>query len=292
MSDVLQFQVGDATVTRITEQVLSVPSGYLYPEWRNDVAQQNVDWLGPEHITDDHQTLTLSVHAWLIKIDGKVVLIDTASGNGKHRPLNPVFHQLDTPWLERLQTAGVTPDQVDFVVITHLHVDHVGWNTVLRDGEWVPTFPNATYLFSHAEYDFYSDPKNVQEPSAGVFEDSVQPIVDAGLVRWIETEAESLIPGLAFHQTKGHSQAHYSFSLSSANALALFSGDVMHHPIQVTNPQWNSVFCEFAEEARSSRLWALNYAADHDALFFSSHFAGSSVGRIHRKDNRFTWIAQ
>lgn len=287
-----QFQVGNATVTRITEQLLTVPSSYLYPEWSAEAGEQNAKWLCEDHISADHQTLALSVHAWLIQVDGKVVLIDTASGNGKQRPLNPVFHELDSPWMENLRTAGVTPEQVDYVVITHLHVDHVGWNTSQRDGKWVPTFPNATYLFSRAEYDFYSDPANVEDPSVGVFEDSVQPIVEAGLVRWIETEAEGLIPGLGFHLTKGHSHAHYSFSFASEQALALFTGDLMHHPIQVKKPEWNSVFCEFGEDARRSRLWALNYAADSDALFFTSHFAGSSVGRVRRFDSQFEWIAQ
>lgn len=286
---VRRYRVGNATVTRITEQVLAVPSTYLYPQWETSFAEQNVHWLGAGHISTDLQSLALSIHSWVIQIDGKTLLIDTASGNGKQRPLNPIFHQLDTLYLQRLKAAGVSPEDVDLVLITHLHVDHVGWNTRLHEGQWVPTFPNAKYLFSKPEYDFYGNPENVQDPSAGVFEDSVQPIVEAGLALWFDADGHGLLPGIAVHSTKGHSYDHLSFSLESGGQHALFSGDVMHHPIQVARPEWNSVFCEFQEDARRSRLWALEYAAAHEALFFSSHFADTSVGVVRRQGEQFQW---
>lgn len=290
MQHIHRYRVGDATVTRITEQVLAVPAAYLYPQWDVALARDNAHWLGAEHICAQLQTLTLSIHSWLVQVGGKTLLIDTASGNHKERPLNPVFHQLDTPYLERLKAAGVRPEDIDLVLITHLHVDHVGWNTRLEEERWAPTFPNARYLFSRAEYDFYGNPANVQDPSAGVFEDSVQPIVDAGLAQWFEDDIHGLLPGLAVHKTKGHSHDHLSFSLQSRGQYGLFSGDVMHHPIQIARPQWNSVFCEFQDDARQSRRWALDYAVDHQALFFSSHFADTSVGVIARSGEQFQWL--
>lgn len=290
MHHIHRYRVGDATVTRITEQVLAVPAAYLYPQWDATLARDLAHRLGAEHVSTDLQTLTLSIHSWLVQIGGKTLLIDTASGNHKQRPLNPTFHQLATPYLERLKAVKVRPEDVDLVLITHLHVDHVGWNTCLHDERWVPTFPNAHYLFSRAEYDFYGNPANVQDPSAGVFEDSVQPIVDAGLALWFEDDVHGLLAGLAVHKTRGHSHDHLSFSLQSRGQYGLFSGDVMHHPIQVARPQWNSVFCEFPDAALQSRRWALDYAADHQALFFSSHFADTSVGVITRSGEQFQWL--
>ena len=125
----------------------------------------------------------LSTHSWLVQTGTQTVLIDTASGNDKLRPLNLLFNQLKTGWLDNLRATGVEPEDVDVVLLSHLHVDHVGWNTRLENGRWVPTFPNARYLFSEAEYQFYADPNNVRDPSDGIFADSVEPVVAAGLNR-------------------------------------------------------------------------------------------------------------
>ena len=293
MENIKHYRIGKAIVTRVTEQVLdAIPAGFLIPEWDDQVAQENAAWMAPQHMSTDRQNLILSIHTWVVKTERHTILIDTASGNGKERPLNPIFHRLDTPYLERLADAGVHPDEVDFVLTTHLHIDHVGWNTVLKDGAWVPTFKNAKYVFSKDEYAFYADPVNVRPPSAGVFEDSVQPVVDAGLAVMVDADGVESIEGLAFHRTKGHSFDHLSISLSSEGEHALFSGDVMHNPIQIARPAWNSVFCEFQDDARLSRKWALDYAADKEAMFFSSHFAGSSAGRIVREGDAYTWHQQ
>jgi glyoxylase-like metal-dependent hydrolase (beta-lactamase superfamily II) len=285
------YQIGDATVSRIEELTFpEIPASYLFPDWIASLKGRDVPWLGPENVSADGQTLSLSFHTWLVRIRGLTILIDTGAGNGKHRPLNPAFDQLDNPYLQRLAAAGVTPESVDYVVITHLHVDHVGWNTVRSGDRWVPTFSNATYLFSRTEYEFYADPKHVQQPSAGVFEDSVQPVVDAGQARFIAAGDDLPIDGFKLHRTKGHSYDHLSVSLKSAGQTALFGGDVMHHPVQVAVPEWNSVFCEFPDDARHSRLWALRFAAENHALFFSSHFPGTSVGVIERRGQEFAWL--
>jgi glyoxylase-like metal-dependent hydrolase (beta-lactamase superfamily II) len=286
------YRIGNTTVTRVTELMLpEVPSGFLFPDRNRAVlTHDRPRWIGPENVSADGETLTLSVHSWIVRTGRHTILIDTGAGNGKSRPLNPLFDRLDTPYLERLAAAGVAPADIDFVLITHLHVDHVGWNTV-RDGDrWVPTFPNAQYVFSEAEYRFYADAEHVQTPSAGVFEDSVQPIVDAGQALLIDARHQQPIDGFTFHRTKGHSFDHLSISLTSDGEHALFSGDVMHHPVQVAKPEWNSVFCEFQDDARASRLWALNYAADHGATFFSSHFPGTSAGAVEREGAGFAWI--
>jgi glyoxylase-like metal-dependent hydrolase (beta-lactamase superfamily II) len=287
-----RYRVGDAIVTRVTDLILpEVPAEYIFPDRdRSVLAQDRPRWIGAENTSADGQQLALSVHSWLVQTGDHTILIDTGAGSGKSRPLNPIFDQLDTAYLQRLAAAGVQPDDVDFVLITHLHVDHVGWNTVRNGERWVPAFPNARYIFSADEYRYYADEKHVQTPSAGVFADSVQPVVDAGQAVLLNAAEALPIGGFSFHSTKGHSFDQVSISLTSNGEHALFAGDVMHHPVQVAKPEWNSVFCEFHDDAQRSRLWALNYAADHRATFFSSHFPGTSVGVVERDDSGFVWI--
>jgi glyoxylase-like metal-dependent hydrolase (beta-lactamase superfamily II) len=296
METIKRYHVGDVVITRVTEQVLSaVPSHYLFPQWDDAFAREQASWLGETHMSADRENLALSVHTWLVQTGEHTILIDTASGNGKQRPLNPLFHDLNLPYLDNLMRMGVAPADIDFVLITHQHVDHVGWNTVKKDGRWVPTFPNAEYVFSRAEYDFYANPANVDTPSVGVFEDSVKPVVDAGLVRFIEDDDEGgkrILPGFTFHRTKGHSFDHRSISLRSKGQVALFTGDVVHHPIQIATPQWNSVFCEFPDEAVTSRRWALDFTAEHGALFCSSHFSGTSAGRVAKHAQAYSWTEE
>lgn len=287
-----RYRIGSTTVTRVTELIRpEVPSDFLFPARdRTVLTHDRPRWIGAENASADGQILTLSVHSWIVQTGRHTIVIDTGAGNGKSRPLNPLFDQLDTPYLERLAAAGVQPADVDFVLITHLHVDHVGWNTIRSGERWVPTFPNAQYVFSEAEYRFYADEQHVRTPSAGVFADSVQPVVDAGQALLIDAEHQQPVDGFTFHRTKGHSFDHLSISLASDGEHALFSGDVMHHPVQVAKPEWNSVFCEFGDDAQRSRLWALNHAADHRATFFSSHFPGTSAGVVERDDTGFVWI--
>lgn len=292
MDTIQRYRVGDAIVTRVTDLILpEVPSEYIFPDRdRSILMQDRPRWIGAENTSADGQQVALSVHSWVVQKDGRTILIDTGVGSGKSRPLNPIFDQLDTPYLQRLAAAGVKPEDVDTVLITHLHVDHVGWNTIRNGERWVPAFPNARYIFSAEEYRYYSNEEHVQTPSAGVFADSVQPIVDAGQAVLLNAAEVLPIEGFAFHSTKGHSFDQVSISLTSNGEHALFSGDVMHHPVQVAKPEWNSVFCEFQDDAQRSRLWALNYAADHRATFFSSHFPGTSVGVVERDDSGFVWI--
>lgn len=284
------YAVGNARITRIVDLPLNqIPAVQVYPEWQHAAVASYTDALTERDMSADHMHLNQSVHSWLVQTPQHTILIDTGSGNDKQRPDNRIFDQLHTPFLDRLADAGVRPEQVDFVLLTHLHVDHVGWNTRWENGKWVPTFPNAQYVFPLEEFRFYSEPANVRPPSYGSFEDSVQPIVDAGQAMMIEPNGEEIVDGLAFHSSPGHSHAHTSISLTSVGAYALFGGDVLHTPVQVYCPEWNSVFCEFAEAARASRYWALEHAVEHDALYFSTHFTAPSAGRITRRADGYAW---
>jgi glyoxylase-like metal-dependent hydrolase (beta-lactamase superfamily II) len=272
------YTVGDATITRITDRLLDTLGGSLiFPDWTFAAVRGHVRGMVPEHLGDDGERLIMSVHSWLVRVGGKTVLVDTGIGNGKERPFNPVFHQLNTNYLGRLAQAGVTPAEVDLVLLTHLHVDHVGWNTIRVDNDWAPTFPNARYVYAQAEEDFYGTPAGV--PRRMVFEDSVLPLINAGLVDRIGEDGSRYDEHFTFHPTPGHSAGHMSIGLASAGETALFGGDVMHHPIQLAHPAWNSGFCGDPAISRRSRAWALDYVAGKDALYFSSHFADTSVVR-------------
>ena len=283
------YTVGDATITRITDRVLDTLGGSrIFPDWTPDRVQEHARGMVPEHLGDDGERLIMSVHSWLVRVGGKTVLVDTGIGNGKERPFNPVFHQLNTNYLGRLARAGVTPVDVDLVLLTHLHVDHVGWNTVKQNGRWVPTFPNARYVYARAEEDFYIT--SAGESRRMVFDDSVQPLIDAGLVDRIGEDGGRYDEHFTFHSTPGHSAGHMSIGLSSAGEFALFGGDVMHHPIQLAHPEWNSGFCGDPAVSRSSRAWALDVVAGRSALYFSSHFADTSVIRHAPERGIVPWV--
>jgi glyoxylase-like metal-dependent hydrolase (beta-lactamase superfamily II) len=287
------YRIGDMTVTKIEEMRLNVaPPSFLYPGWEPEELEPNLHWLTPSNMDAATGNLIQSIHTWLIRTRHHTILVDTGSGNDKERPKNPIFHRLNTPYLQRLAAAEVRPEEVDYVLHTHLHVDHCGWNTRLVDGRWVPTFPNARHVFAKAEEDYYSDPASHNEvnvPSLGVFEDSVAPIVATGQAERIGNDGGDYLDNFSFHPTKGHSIGHMSIELRSKGQRALFSGDVMHHPLQVVRPDWNSVFCEWQDEARASRRWALEHAAEHALLFFTPHFAETSAGYVTRQGDRFAW---
>jgi glyoxylase-like metal-dependent hydrolase (beta-lactamase superfamily II) len=183
----------------------------------------------------------MSIHSWLVETPQYRLLIDTASGNAKDRPFSSLFHQLHSPWLEKLTSTGVHPCDIDYVLHTHLHVDHVGWNTVWSGERWIPAFVNAVHVCSQAEMDFYDSPASASR--AMVFEDSIRPVRDAGQLNVIGNHGIEILPGIRFHPTPGHSPGHMSITVESDNQIALFCGDVMHSPLQVISPGWNSMFC-------------------------------------------------
>lgn len=282
------LRIGDVEVSRVTERLFTtITPGALFPDWNPAVLDEQRGWLAPEHMDPALEHTVLSVHTWVLKTPRHVILVDTGIGNGKDRPFSALFHNLDNPYLERLALAGVTPEQVDYVLMTHLHVDHVGWNTRLVDGEWKPTFPNAKYVFAQAEQDFYATPAGARRLC--VFQDSVLPLIEAGVTQTIPDDGGEYLEGIAFHPTPGHSFRHMAISLQSQGQTAIFSGDVMHHPLQVYRPAWNSVFCDTPEQARASREWLLEYAVRNDAAVFPAHFAGPSAGRIRREGDAYAW---
>jgi glyoxylase-like metal-dependent hydrolase (beta-lactamase superfamily II) len=284
------YRVGNASVTRVLERALTFPAPWLLPDWDPATAAAEQDWLVPDSMDEARENLTLNVHTWLVRTPQHTVLVDTGIGNGKARA-SALFNNLDTPYLARLAAAGVAPEAVTHVLMTHVHTDHVGWNTRLAgDGRrWIPAFPNARYMVPSAGRDYFSGPEGRSRPNFDMYADSIRPVIEAGQAEMVGMDGGEVLDGFVYHPTPGHSVDHMSIAFSSDGAEALFAGDVMHHPIQVCRPDWNSTFCAAPEQAVASRRWALEYASRRHALYFSSHFPATSAGRLIQAAESFHW---
>jgi glyoxylase-like metal-dependent hydrolase (beta-lactamase superfamily II) len=278
-----QFSVGKATVARIEETYLAVyDPKELFPEFTDAIRDEHAHWLAPGHYDPASARIKLSVHSWLLQIGGQKILIDACCGNHKSKPLRPFWHMLDLPFLDRLASAGARPDEIDLVMCTHLHHDHVGWNTQLRDGRWVPTFPKARYVFSKPDFEYFH--KLDQDPALGpaeqgTFRECVLPVVEAGRADLV-TGPHRLNDHLEILPAPGHSAGHVVFKLESAGERAVFIGDVFHHLLQVYYPRWNFPKNSDVEEARVSRRKVLELCAASGALVLPGHVGAPFAGRI------------
>ena len=285
------FTIGGATATRIEETYEpNFDATKFFAEWRPEIVNEHRDWMVSNHFDAASGFLKLSIHSWLLKIGGKTILIDTCVGNHKPRAHRPMWNMMETKYLERLAAAGVKPEQVDLVMCTHLHVDHIGWNTKLENGRWVPTFPNAKYVFSKEDYDHYlkldSDPKT-GPVNGGSFRDSVLPVVEAGLTQMV-TGAGAIDENLAWEPAPGHTPGTLALKFNSRGQHAMFCGDILHHGIQVYHPEWNSFACADQVMARKSRRKVLEHCVGTGALLMPAHFGAPFVCHIDSKGDRFT----
>jgi glyoxylase-like metal-dependent hydrolase (beta-lactamase superfamily II) len=286
------WSLGPVTVTRIEEMLGygSFPPSQYFTGFERAVLERNLDWLVPRHYVPEKDAIITSVHSWLIRTPHHTILLDCCAGNHKERTYWPRFHQLDTPFLDRLEAAGARPQDVDIVLCTHLHADHIGWNTVLREGRWVPTFPNAKYLFSRKENDFW-DPRinlaGAEDPARRIaYQDSVLPVVEAGQAELVDG-IHAIDEMLRVEPAPGHTPGHVLLKLAAGGDAGVFCGDVLHHPIQVYAPHWNSQFCELPEEARATRRRVLEHCAETGALLFPTHFGAPHVAAIEARAGGF-----
>jgi glyoxylase-like metal-dependent hydrolase (beta-lactamase superfamily II) len=282
------FTIGAATVTRIEETYEpNFEATKFFAEWRPEVVEQHRDWMLPNHYDPASGKLKLSIHSWLVQVGGRTILIDSCVGNDKQRPNRPLWHLMKTPYLDRLANAGARPEQVDYVMCTHLHNDHVGWNTRLEDGRWVPTFPNARYLFNRTDYQHFESVDPVKQPgNAAAFADSLAPISKAGLADLIAGQ-HTVDEHLTIDPAPGHTPGTTYITLSSRGAKAMFCGDILHQAIQVFHPEWNSFACEDADNARTSRRKVLEQCAGTGALLMPTHFGAPFVCHIDAKGDAF-----
>ncbi|OCC12314.1 MBL fold metallo-hydrolase [Streptomyces sp. PTY087I2] len=280
------WTVGDVTVHRIDEILLPPSTGpWLLPDATPDLVTAQ-DWLHP-HFADHEGTLHINSHSFAFAVGGLRVLVDTGIGNGKERA-NPAWHNLDTGYLQRLASAGFPPDSVDLVILTHLHADHVGWNTRCADGEWTPTFPHARYLTSRTEREFWSDTA-MDEARRQMFRDSVIPVERAGLLDLVDIHAEGteVVPGLRLLPTPGHTPGHIAVELTSRGRTALITGDFLHHPVQFAHPGIGACVDIAPEQSEASRRTLLASLAGTDTLVLGTHFAPPTAGRVVAHDGAY-----
>jgi glyoxylase-like metal-dependent hydrolase (beta-lactamase superfamily II) len=276
----LRWTVGDVTITRVVELVGVWPVHDLLPELGEaDLAA--ISWLRPAFI-DDANRLLLSVHMLVVRSQGRTIAVDTCVGNHKQRGYPP-WHLRDGPFLHDLAAAGAPRESIDTVVCTHLHADHIGWNTMLVADEWQPTFPNARYLVTRLEWDHH-----VKSTSAS-FADSVQPIADRQLFDFVAGDHE-ITSEVWLEPTPGHSPGHVSVRISSRGADAVITGDLIHHPCQLARPD---ALCDFDEDnaaANATRARFLAQYADRDVLVIGTHFPGPTAGRIVREGGAYRLV--
>jgi len=284
------FKVGSATIARVEETYgPTYPAKQIFPALSPEILAEHAHWLAPAHYEAETGLIKLSVHSWLLQIGGQKILIDACCGNQKDKPGRPFWHMMNTPYLERLAAAGARPDEIDLVMCTHLHHDHVGWNTRRADGKWVPTFPKARYVFSKPDFEYYrkidADPKE-GPAELGTFRECVLPIVEAGRADLV-TGPHRLNDAIEIVPAPGHSAGHVVFWLESQGKRAAFIGDIWHHLLQVYYPDWNFPKNSDADQARQSRRMVLKRCAAADALVLPAHVGAPFAGHIDATEKGF-----
>ncbi|MEV0843211.1 MBL fold metallo-hydrolase [Actinocatenispora sera] len=291
------FAVGSVEVCNVVEWVGEIaPARTVIPDSRAEDWADNESWLAPSHWNPATDRYRAAVQTWVLRSEGAVVLVDTGVGNDRHRPQVPLLAQLHTDFLDRLAAVGVRPADVAVVVNTHIHYDHVGWNTRLAGENWVPTFPNATYLIPRADRDYFDPAAGRRRPPRDeaerrrhdgarlVFQDSIEPVLDRAVL-W---DGEYRIDGnLALEAAPGHTPGSSVLRVASGADRAVFVGDLLHSPVQVLQPRYSSCFCEDEAAAAVTRRAVLGRAADDTELVVPAHFAQPGAVEVRRAGNRF-----
>jgi glyoxylase-like metal-dependent hydrolase (beta-lactamase superfamily II) len=261
-------KVGSIDVNRVEEMIWTISPRFLFPNMTYEDLEPYRDWLVPHFCAEDLK-LKLSIHTFVVRTQHHTILVDTCIGNDRQRDV-PLWTNMQTAYLQRLAAAGVRPEEVDYVFCTHMHVDHVGWNTCLQDGKWVPTFPNATYLFHRKVWDYWRQTEEVNQ--AEVMRDSVVPIVEAGLAKMVEAD-HVIADGIYLQPTPGHTPGHCSVHVEAAGEHAIITGDMIHHPWQLAEPH-RSIRASIDKALDvTTRTRFLQQHADTSTLILGTHFA-------------------
>jgi glyoxylase-like metal-dependent hydrolase (beta-lactamase superfamily II) len=280
----MQWKVGQVKITKVVELETVGSTRFVLPLASNDEIRK-LPWLIPHFATEEGR-LKMSIHSLVVETPKHRIVVDTGLGNDKEGRGVPTWNNRKGPYLETMAAAGFSVESIDTVLCTHLHVDHVGWNTRLVDGKWGPTFPNARYLFGRTEYEHWRDHSDTEDKAA-VFKDSVQPIVDAGRAELVPsdirlTEEITLIP------TPGHSPGHMSILITSEGEQALLTGDVAHHPCQMAHLGWSSTADSDPAQSPVTRRALFSRFADTPTLVIGGHF---DAGHIRHDRDAFKFIA-
>ena len=281
------LDLGGATLERIADlDPFALPLSFLMPGAEIEAIRHLKPVLAPHHVDFAAGNILLGVQSWLLRAGGLTILIDSCVGEHKVRPRRADWHQRErTGFLDRLKAAGVSPDEVDVVLCTHLHADHVGWNTKLDNGRWVPTFPKARYLIGKTELAHWQA-LEAKEPGAhnhAAYADSVLPVIEAGLSEKVDDGFE-LAKGMRIEPLPGHSPGQVGLCLDCrSHGKTLFCGDAIHSPVQVYQPGWASAFCSDRDQAVATRLALLDRAAETGELLVPAHIRGAHGMTIARE---------
>jgi glyoxylase-like metal-dependent hydrolase (beta-lactamase superfamily II) len=286
-SRIRRWEVGDVKITSIMESADRIPWAPLFPAETSELYKK-YDWLVPRFITPEGQII-LAVQAFVVEVDGRRIVVDTCVGNYKPRELEQCDN-LQTAFLEDLTAAGFPPETIDTVLCTHLHFDHVGWNTRLVNARWVPTFPRARYLFGRSEWEYFQTLLSDKTADVRHIFDSVQPILDAGLADLVETN-HFLTNEVWLEPTHGHTPGHVSMHIASRGQDAVITGDVFHNPIQFAEPEICSVGCVDKEMSRKTRREFLSRYENKAARVFAVHF-NDPVGWIVRDTHNWRFSTE
>jgi glyoxylase-like metal-dependent hydrolase (beta-lactamase superfamily II) len=271
------WRIGQVKVRKIVELERTGGTRFILPQAVPE-AVRPVCWLYP-HYMDESGRLIMSVHALFVEADGLRIVVDTCLGNHKTGRSIPDWNHRHSDFLERFSREACDPGAVDIVICTHMHVDHVGWNTYWNGETWLPSFPRASYLFSQAEFDHWREAKNHKEQAA-VFADSISPVIDHGLARFVEMD-HRISASLSLQPTPGHTPGHVSVRIESEGASALITGDFLHHPCQFAYPDWASSADVDAKASTATRYHTFRKLCCDQSLVIGTHFAGASAGRLH-----------
>jgi glyoxylase-like metal-dependent hydrolase (beta-lactamase superfamily II) len=277
-----EFRIGDIHVQRILEwEDLFLPIGRMLPDATGDALERHRAWLEPWALCPDTGRIVLPVQTYLVRTSRHTILLDTCIGNHKSNTFFEPWHdRSELTWLDRLAAAGVAPETVDYVLCTHLHLDHCGWHTRLIDGRWVPTFPNAKYVFAEAEFE------HRQSVADSTFNENVVPVMEAGQGVLVAMD-HALDDEVWLTPTPGHTPGHVSIHLASKGQSAVMMGDLMHSPVQCAEPGWHAVSDADPDRAKTTRRTFLDTHADTDTLVLTAHFPSPSVGHIVSQDGAF-----
>jgi glyoxylase-like metal-dependent hydrolase (beta-lactamase superfamily II) len=285
-SRTMKWQIGDVTVSKIVELETTGGSRFILPQATPEVIRP-ISWLIP-HFADENGRLKMSIHALIVEARGRRIIVDTCLGNDKKHRRVPTWNDRQGHFLEDLAAAGFPRESIDTVLCTHLHVDHVGWNTMLVDGQWVATFPRARYLFGRVEFEHWSK-QTVRTDMLPVFADSVRPIFASGLADLVELDHQ-ICPELQLTPSTGHTPGHASVLISSNGVRAMITGDFAHHPCQMAHPEWSSTADYDATTAEATRHRIFGELAEEPVLVIGTHFAGPTAGHVVRDGKTFKLV--
>lgn len=279
-----QLNFGEFTIDRVVEgEGKAFFPGYIFPDADEPSVAAERHWMTPDFLDAESGRLLQGNACFVVRRPGMTLLVDTCVGNDKPRPSSKTWNNLQTGWLDDLKALGVAPEDVTHVFNTHLHVDHCGWNTRLDSAKWVPTFPNAEYLFPKDEFAFWADPANDVVTGTGAndgcYQDSVLPVSDAGLARLIKP-GDRLADDMWFESAAGHAPGQLTLNVDLGGERLIFTGDMFHSPLQIARPEWSSKFDVDRSAAAATRKRFIQENADADAVILSAHVCTPNAGRI------------